>query len=230
MGSAGWKEPRHEAGIKSPAPQISPNRKIAPLNYLELQRGKCYFCNFIFNWDLSVMKMVLIRTKSLNPHFFLMVNFGCGFRQFGVCWMGNFYWQKQREKHSQLSIGVSKRPSKNSAWLLKTQNQALLFYKHWFLILFYQISKDLLQKIRDTVLQKTVDGMRKEGVPYLGTYKTLGFLIIRGKIFYFAFLSLQPESHWRLRETALICRNWVWYQCLDSESMEINKDHFINRG
>ncbi|NXX17420.1 PUR2 protein, partial [Podargus strigoides] len=31
-----------------------------------------------------------------------------------------------------------------------------------------QISKDLLQKIRDTVLQKTVDGMRKEGVPYLG--------------------------------------------------------------
>ncbi|NXA12009.1 PUR2 protein, partial [Sapayoa aenigma] len=31
-----------------------------------------------------------------------------------------------------------------------------------------QISKDLLQKIRDTVLQKTVDGMRKEGVPYSG--------------------------------------------------------------
>ncbi|XP_027490133.1 trifunctional purine biosynthetic protein adenosine-3 [Corapipo altera] len=31
-----------------------------------------------------------------------------------------------------------------------------------------QISKDLLQQIRDTVLQKTVDGMRKEGVPYLG--------------------------------------------------------------
>ncbi|NXM62578.1 PUR2 protein, partial [Illadopsis cleaveri] len=31
-----------------------------------------------------------------------------------------------------------------------------------------QISKDLLQKIRETVLQKTVDGMRKEGVPYLG--------------------------------------------------------------
>ncbi|XP_065492490.1 trifunctional purine biosynthetic protein adenosine-3 isoform X2 [Caloenas nicobarica] len=31
-----------------------------------------------------------------------------------------------------------------------------------------QISKDLLQKIRDTVLQKTVDGMRKEGVPYFG--------------------------------------------------------------
>ncbi|KAJ7425563.1 phosphoribosylglycinamide formyltransferase [Willisornis vidua] len=30
------------------------------------------------------------------------------------------------------------------------------------------ISKDLLQQIRDTVLQKTVDGMRKEGVPYLG--------------------------------------------------------------
>ncbi|KAL9866683.1 trifunctional purine biosynthetic protein adenosine-3 isoform 1-T4 [Geothlypis trichas] len=31
-----------------------------------------------------------------------------------------------------------------------------------------QISKDLLQKIRETVLQKTVDGMRKEGVPYVG--------------------------------------------------------------
>ncbi|NWU05250.1 PUR2 protein, partial [Cephalopterus ornatus] len=31
-----------------------------------------------------------------------------------------------------------------------------------------QISKDVLQQIRDTVLQKTVDGMRKEGVPYLG--------------------------------------------------------------
>ncbi|CAN8197089.1 unnamed protein product [Coccothraustes coccothraustes] len=31
-----------------------------------------------------------------------------------------------------------------------------------------QISKDLLQKIRETVLQKTVDGMRKEGIPYLG--------------------------------------------------------------
>ncbi|OXB68644.1 hypothetical protein ASZ78_014291 [Callipepla squamata] len=31
-----------------------------------------------------------------------------------------------------------------------------------------QISEDLLLKIRETVLQKTVDGMRKEGVPYLG--------------------------------------------------------------
>ncbi|NWW82095.1 PUR2 protein, partial [Climacteris rufus] len=31
-----------------------------------------------------------------------------------------------------------------------------------------QISKDLLQQIKETVLQKTVDGMRKEGVPYLG--------------------------------------------------------------
>ncbi|XP_061857576.1 trifunctional purine biosynthetic protein adenosine-3 isoform X3 [Colius striatus] len=31
-----------------------------------------------------------------------------------------------------------------------------------------QVSKDLLQKIRDTILQKTVDGMRKEGVPYFG--------------------------------------------------------------
>ncbi|KAM8821519.1 trifunctional purine biosynthetic protein adenosine-3 [Eudromia elegans] len=31
-----------------------------------------------------------------------------------------------------------------------------------------QISKDLLLKIKDTVLQKAVDGMKKEGVPYLG--------------------------------------------------------------
>ncbi|NXG18193.1 PUR2 protein, partial [Grallaria varia] len=31
-----------------------------------------------------------------------------------------------------------------------------------------QISKDLLQQVRDTILQKTVDGMRKEGVPYMG--------------------------------------------------------------
>ncbi|NXR71332.1 PUR2 protein, partial [Pycnonotus jocosus] len=31
-----------------------------------------------------------------------------------------------------------------------------------------QISKDLLEKIRKTVLQKAVDGMRKEGVPYVG--------------------------------------------------------------
>ncbi|NXC16459.1 PUR2 protein, partial [Corythaeola cristata] len=44
-----------------------------------------------------------------------------------------------------------------------------------------QISKDLLQKIRDTILQKTVDGMRKEGVPYFGTYRSLGFLSIRRK-------------------------------------------------
>ncbi|XP_039344197.1 trifunctional purine biosynthetic protein adenosine-3 [Mauremys reevesii] len=31
-----------------------------------------------------------------------------------------------------------------------------------------QISKDLLLKIRDTILQKTVDGMKEEGVPYIG--------------------------------------------------------------
>ncbi|XP_006032708.1 trifunctional purine biosynthetic protein adenosine-3 isoform X2 [Alligator sinensis] len=31
-----------------------------------------------------------------------------------------------------------------------------------------QISKDLLLKIRDTILQRTVDGMKKEGVPYIG--------------------------------------------------------------
>ncbi|XP_050785096.1 trifunctional purine biosynthetic protein adenosine-3 isoform X4 [Gopherus flavomarginatus] len=31
-----------------------------------------------------------------------------------------------------------------------------------------QVSKDLLLKIRDTILQKTVDGMKEEGVPYIG--------------------------------------------------------------
>uniref|UniRef100_A0A8C0G5J7 Trifunctional purine biosynthetic protein adenosine-3 n=1 Tax=Chelonoidis abingdonii TaxID=106734 RepID=A0A8C0G5J7_CHEAB len=31
-----------------------------------------------------------------------------------------------------------------------------------------QISKDLLLKIRDTILQKTVDGMKEEGIPYIG--------------------------------------------------------------
>ncbi|XP_062417482.1 trifunctional purine biosynthetic protein adenosine-3 [Pungitius pungitius] len=31
-----------------------------------------------------------------------------------------------------------------------------------------QVSPELLQEIRDTVLQKTVDGMRKEGTPYVG--------------------------------------------------------------
>lgn len=43
----------------------------------------------------------------------------------------------------------------------------------------------MLQKIRETVLQKTVDGMRKEGVPYLGMYKILAFLIMRRTAFYF---------------------------------------------
>ncbi|KAM4710718.1 trifunctional purine biosynthetic protein adenosine-3-like isoform 2-T2 [Anableps anableps] len=31
-----------------------------------------------------------------------------------------------------------------------------------------QVSQELLQQIRDTILQKTVDGMREEGTPYLG--------------------------------------------------------------
>ncbi|KAK9523808.1 hypothetical protein VZT92_017698 [Zoarces viviparus] len=31
-----------------------------------------------------------------------------------------------------------------------------------------QVSQDLLQQIRETVLQKTVDGMREEGTPYVG--------------------------------------------------------------
>lgn len=94
------------------------------------------------------------------------------------------------ERKTSLAFHWNKRWSKNSAWLLKTQSQALPFYKHRFPTLFYQISKDLLQKIRETVLQKTVDGMRKEGVPYVGMYKTLGFWIIRRTTFNFAFSSL----------------------------------------
>ncbi len=31
-----------------------------------------------------------------------------------------------------------------------------------------QVSQELLQQIRETVLQKTVDGMREEGAPYVG--------------------------------------------------------------
>lgn len=31
-----------------------------------------------------------------------------------------------------------------------------------------QVSQEMLQQIRETVLQKTVDGMREEGAPYVG--------------------------------------------------------------
>ncbi|XP_054864052.1 trifunctional purine biosynthetic protein adenosine-3-like [Amphiprion ocellaris] len=31
-----------------------------------------------------------------------------------------------------------------------------------------QVSQELLQQIRESVLQKTVDGMREEGTPYVG--------------------------------------------------------------
>lgn len=31
-----------------------------------------------------------------------------------------------------------------------------------------QVSQELLQQIRETVLQKTVDGMKEEGTPYVG--------------------------------------------------------------
>lgn len=31
-----------------------------------------------------------------------------------------------------------------------------------------QVPKDLLLKIKDTILQRTVDGMKQEGVPYTG--------------------------------------------------------------
>lgn len=31
-----------------------------------------------------------------------------------------------------------------------------------------QVSKDLLLKIKNTILQRTVDGMQQEGMPYTG--------------------------------------------------------------
>lgn len=33
-----------------------------------------------------------------------------------------------------------------------------------------QVSQELLQEIRASVLQKTVDGMREEGAPYVGEF------------------------------------------------------------
>lgn len=33
-----------------------------------------------------------------------------------------------------------------------------------------QVSQELLQQIRESVLQKTVDGMREEGTPYVGEF------------------------------------------------------------
>lgn len=38
-----------------------------------------------------------------------------------------------------------------------------------------QVSEELLQQIRETVLQKTVDGMREEGTPYVGKSLCLSF-------------------------------------------------------
>ena len=38
-----------------------------------------------------------------------------------------------------------------------------------------QVSKDLLLKIKNTVLQRTVDGMQQEGVPYAG--KHIGVIV-----------------------------------------------------
>lgn len=180
---------------KSPAPKLLKRIKnrVSPLNDLGFQRRQWYFCSLVSDWDLSY-EMLLIRTKGLKPQFCFVPD-----KARGEFWL----WLKvvwglfdrelllaEIERKTSFAFHWNKRPSKNSAWLLKTQSQALPFYKHRFPILFYQISKDLLQKIRETVLQKTVDGMRKEGVPYVGMYKTLGFWIIRGTTFYFAFSSL----------------------------------------
>lgn len=49
----------------------------------------------------------------------------------------------------------------------------------------------MLLKIRDTILQKTVDGMRKEGVPYFGMHKSLFFfLILKRKFCFVLFIGL----------------------------------------
>lgn len=37
-------------------------------------------------------------------------------------------------------------------------------------VTFPQVSKDLLLKIKNTILQRTVDGMQQEGVPYTGEH------------------------------------------------------------
>lgn len=39
-----------------------------------------------------------------------------------------------------------------------------------------QVSLELLQQIRDSVLQKTVDGMKEEGTPYVGKCKVICIL------------------------------------------------------
>ena len=37
-----------------------------------------------------------------------------------------------------------------------------------------QVSQELLQQIRETVLQRTVDGMKEEGTPYVGKCSFFG--------------------------------------------------------
>lgn len=60
----------------------------------------------------------------------------------------------------------------------------------------------MLLKIRDTILQKTVDGMRKEGVPYFGMRKSFFlffFLIIKTKFCFVLFIGLTHtvgEGRW----------------------------------
>lgn len=39
-----------------------------------------------------------------------------------------------------------------------------------FVEILFQVSQELLQEIRASVLQKTVDGMREEGAPYVGEF------------------------------------------------------------
>lgn len=43
-----------------------------------------------------------------------------------------------------------------------------------------QVSQGLLQQIRETVLQKTVDGMKEEGTPYVGKSRFLLSLFFSG--------------------------------------------------
>lgn len=48
-----------------------------------------------------------------------------------------------------------------------------------------QVSQELLQQIKETVLQKTVDGMKEEGTPYVGEDRKLKTRMIKKHIILF---------------------------------------------
>lgn len=55
-----------------------------------------------------------------------------------------------------------------------------------------QVSQKLLQQITETVLQKTVDGMREEGTPYVGEYHL--YSLFAAAAFIYFHLSFMPLS------------------------------------